>query len=307
MIAICLSVYNGSQFLEEQLISLQNQTYNHQDMMLIARDDGSQDNSYAILKKFSAYSDIQIKCLNDCTNLGIKKSFELLMREAVKMGAEYIMFCDQDDVWKNNKIVVTYAKMKQMENLFGKSIPLLVHSDLKVVDDRLNLINSSFWKYQNIDPYANSLNRLLLQNTATGCTLMINSTLAQKVGNIPQEAVMHDWWIVMVASVFGKIGTINNATILYRQHSLNDTGAKKYDIKYVINHFVKNQNLDKYQLQARIFLNIYEKKMDQKTKNMLESFSNMDKMNWYNKRIFLLQNHIFKHGFLRNIGLFIKI
>ncbi len=59
MIAICLSAYNGSQFLEEQLISLQNQTYNHQNLILIARDDGSQDNSYAILKKFSSYSDIQ--------------------------------------------------------------------------------------------------------------------------------------------------------------------------------------------------------------------------------------------------------
>lgn len=307
MIAICLSTYNGSQFLEEQLISLQNQTYNHQNLILIARDDGSQDNSYAILKKFSSYSDICTVYLDSCTNLGIKKSFELLMREAVKMKAEYIMFCDQDDVWKSDKIDLTYTKMQEMEQLFGKSIPVVVHSDLQVVDDNLNVIDTSFWKYQNINPNANSLERLLLQNTATGCTLMINSPLALKVQNIPQEAIMHDWWIIMVASVFGKISTINDATILYRQHSLNDTGAKKYNIEYVFNRFAKNQNFDKYLLQAKIFLNIYESKMDKKTKNMLEDFSNINKMNWYNKRIFLLKNHIFKNGFLRNIGLFIKI
>ena len=255
-IAIILSTYNGTQFLQEQLKSLESQAYDNAKLKLIVRDDGSNDKSYELLKQFAAESSMHIELLNDRTNLGVKKSFELLMNKALEMGAEYIMFCDQDDVWQNDKIAKTIAKMQQMELSYPQQ-PILVHSDLSVVDRDLTILHNSFWKFQHIDPSKDALNRLLLHNTVTGCTMMINRSLALKVYDIPSEAVMHDWWIAMVASVFGQIGYIDEALIRYRQHGGNDTGAKQYNWQYWLNRFMKKPSLEKYIVQARVFLEHY--------------------------------------------------
>jgi len=88
MVAICLSTYNGTQFLQEQLKSLESQAYDNAKLKLIVRDDGSNDKSYELLKQFAAESSMHIELLNDRTNLGVKKSFELLMKKALEMGAE---------------------------------------------------------------------------------------------------------------------------------------------------------------------------------------------------------------------------
>jgi hypothetical protein len=39
---------------------------------------------------------------------------------------------------------------------------------------------------------------------------------------------MHDWWLALVACCHGQIVSIPEATILYRQHGRNDTGARPY-------------------------------------------------------------------------------
>ncbi len=137
------------------------------------------------------------------------------MNRALDCGAEYIMFCDQDDVWKNDKIEKTLAKMQSMEQTYPHR-PILIHSDLSVVDRELHLLHKSYWIYQHIDPSKDAINRLIFHNTVTGCTMMINRKLAQKAKVIPDEAIMHDWWIVMVASVFGHIGYIDEPLIFYR-------------------------------------------------------------------------------------------
>lgn len=69
------------------------------------------------------------------------------------------MFCDQDDVWDTKKVEKTLAKMEEMEKEFG-NIPLLVHTDLEVVDEKLNTINSSFMNFQKIDPKKNKFHNL---------------------------------------------------------------------------------------------------------------------------------------------------
>ena len=157
------------------------------------------------------------------------------------------MFCDQDDVWNNDKIEKTYKKMQELEKLYGDSIPLLAHTDLEVVNEKLETLSFSMWKSEHINPRANTLNKLLMQNTITGCTMMINRTLAMKSLSISSKAIMHDWWIGLVATAFGKIGFIEESTMRYRQHGRNDTGAKNYDYKFIINKLKKfsDINIDK--------------------------------------------------------------
>jgi glycosyltransferase involved in cell wall biosynthesis len=304
MTAICLSSYNGALFLSQQLRSLESQTYDLSQLTLIVRDDGSSDECYELLEQFAGESSIRIELLNDQTNLGVKKSFELLINVALQNGAEYIMFCDQDDVWQSDKVSKTMTMMQQME-ISSHHQPILIHSNLSVVDRDLAILHNSFWTYQNIDPTQMNLHQLIVKNNITGCTMMINRTLAEKIRNIPQEAIMHDWWIAMVASAFGQIGYLDESLILYRQHSTNDTGAKQYGWRYWLSRFMKKQSLEKYILQTRAFLECYRDQLNPTHIEMLEAVSRLDKMNWFERRKTLIKYKIFKNGFVRNIGLMV--
>ena len=298
-ILILLSTYNGSSYLKNQLDSLMSQSY--KDFEIIARDDGSNDDTIEILKSYG------VKLLESERNLGAKGSFTELLKNAVQNSdSEYFMFCDQDDVWKEDKIEKTVEKMKDLEAIYTDT-PILVHSDLKVVDENLKVLDDSLWKFQHIDPKRDAINHLLLHNVVTGCTMMINRRLAKMVTNIPKEAIMHDWWIAMVANSFGKIGFVDEPLMLYRQHNSNDTGAKNYGIGYFIKKFLQKQDFSKYTLQARKFFEVYGDKLDKSTQEMLEKFSHLEKMNWLQKRVFLVKHKIFKNGIVRNIGLMVRV
>jgi GT2 family glycosyltransferase len=299
-IIILLSTYNGAKYLKNQIDSLVSQSYD--DFRIIARDDGSSDESFSILKSYD-----KIEIVDSRQNLGAKGSFAELLEYAVKhTDGEFFMFCDQDDVWEKDKIAMTLAKMQELEGTYG-DLPLLVHSDVKVVDARLRVVAESFWKFQNIDPTRDAIHHLLLQNVVTGCTMMINRPLAKLVKTIPEEAIMHDWWIVMVASCFGKIGFIDEPLMLYRQHSSNDTGAKHYSFGYFMQRFTQKQSFIKYTSQAKVFGEVYDELLDAKTRVLLKDFSKIDTMGWFERRIFLVKWGILKNGLVRNAGLLWKV
>ncbi len=299
-IIILLSTYNGAKYLKNQIDSLVSQTYD--DFRIIARDDGSSDESFQILKSYD-----KIEIVDSRQNLGAKGSFAELLEYAVKhTDGEFFMFCDQDDVWKNYKIKKTLAKMQEMQHECG-DIPLLVHSDVVVADEGLEVMAGSFWKFQNIDPKRDALSHLMLQNVVTGCTMMINRKLANLVGKIPTEAIMHDWWIAIVASCFGKIGWVDEPLMLYRQHSSNDTGAKRYGLGYFVKRFVQKQSFNKYTIQAKVFGKLYDELLEERERVLLNGFSKIDTMGWFEKRVFLLRWSVLKNGFVRNVGLMWKV
>ena len=274
-IIILLSTYNGEKYLEEQINSLYDQSYKN--FEIIARDDGSNDSTLSILKSHN------IRIIDSNKNLGAKESFIELLKYAFKnTDAEYFMFCDQDDVWKTNKIEKTLIKMQEIENEFEFK-PILVHTNLEVVDNELKEISNSLWEYERILPQYNNFNRLMMQNTITGCTVMINRRLAAKSLFIPNFAIMHDWWIGLIASKFGVIGYLNDSTILYRQHNNNTVGAKNRARINVIKFFLSScfnlikkdkeymNHLEINIVQAKAFLDIFKEDLDQNTVNMIES------------------------------------
>ena len=301
-ISILLSTYNGEKYLRAQLDSLFSQSYKN--FKLIARDDGSSDKSLEILK----YYDIELLPGNE--NIGVKSSFETLLKYAFENSdAKYFMFCDQDDIWNQDKIEKTLKKMLELENLYGDNIPLLVHTDLEVVNENLETLSSSMWKSEHINPKANTLNKLLIQNTITGCTMMINRNLAIKSLSISSKAIMHDWWIGLVATTFGKIGFIEESTMKYRQHGKSDTGAKTYDYKFIINKLKKfsDINIDKNIFQAKEFLEDYKEELDEESKIILEDFSSIKEKPYLQRVSIILKYRLFKYGIIRNIGLLLKI
>jgi glycosyltransferase involved in cell wall biosynthesis len=118
--------------------------------------------------------------------------------------SDYVMTCDQDDVWMHDKIEITYEKMKEAERKY-KNVPILVHTDLKVVDENLNLISESLMKMQNLDSSRDKINNLLVQNIVTGCTAMVNQKLISYIKSVPKHAIMHDWWMALIASSLGRV------------------------------------------------------------------------------------------------------
>lgn len=303
-LVILLSTYNGTPYLEDFLTSLEQQTYHNWD--LIVRDDGSSDDTLVILQKFSDKIN-KVSILKDKQNLGAKKSFSTLVNVALQSQEQYkyIMFADQDDIWLPDKIEKTYLKMKEFESQYDP-FPLLVHSDVSVVDEKLNVIASSFWSYQHIDPTRDRLNHLLLHNIVTGCTVMVNRILAEKVKTIPDEAIMHDWWMAMVASAFGKIAYIDESLMLYRQHGTNDTGAKNYGWDYVVKKFRERPSLDRYLAQAAMFLYMYEDMLDHNSKEMLLVLKNFDSYSKFKKIKVIIKYKLWKNGFIRNVGLLVN-
>ena len=197
---ILLATYNGAAFVEAQLDSILAQT--HKNWRLVIRDDGSTDKTPEIVEAFRARHPEKVIVLEDeAGNLGLVQNYSRLMEHA---GAGYVAFCDQDGVWKPLKLELSLQKMCDMEADHGADKPLLVFTDLTVVDEDLQPIHGSFWRHEGLRPdRCNSLNRLLLQNVVTGCTALMNRPLVERSVPLPAEAVVHDWWVALVAAAFG--------------------------------------------------------------------------------------------------------
>lgn len=309
-IAVLLSTYNGSAFLSQQLDSLFGQTYNKLDVFV--RDDGSVDDSLSILSGYPVH------LLPGTQNLGSKSSFAVLLAHAFEnSNADYFMFCDQDDVWYEGKVEKSLKKIQAMEAQYG-CIPLLVHTDLEVVDSSLTTVAASMWRYEYILPNKNSFSRLLIQNTITGCTIIINRKLAEKCLAIPGQAIMHDWWLGLVASCFGKIGFINEATIKYRQHGSNTIGAKQFKVGFSVHllgllkaltfrHGSSLDGLDVNIRQAESFLEVFEGELDLETKTILADFMALSERSFLQRRVILLKYNLLKQGFIRNVNFLLRI
>lgn len=230
MIDILLATYNGSKYINEQIDSLLSQTF--QEWTLIVHDDGSKDDTVQILNDYHKKYPNKIRVIDDGIQCGgAKENFSHLMSYS---SAPYIMFCDQDDIWLPNKIEITYNEMVSVE-IRNPKVPILIHSDLKVVDENLNVISDSMFDYQKLPKNIGSINQILVQNNITGCTVMINREALSVSLPIPKVAIMHDWWIgCNVLKAKGIIGLISEPLILYRQHTNNTLGSKKIDVSYYI-------------------------------------------------------------------------
>lgn len=233
---ILLTTYNGDRYLEEQLQSLFSQQF--KEWQLLVRDDGSSDNTIAIIEKISENNPGKINYISDeLGNVGPAQSFSILLGISE---APYVAFCDQDDIWLEDKLATQFAVMLDAEKTLTSDCPILIHSDLRVVDSNLNLLSDSLWNYQKLNPERMKLmQRMLIHNYVTGCASIINRKLIDISMPIPINVVMHDWWIALIAIARGTIISIPETTVLYRQHDENDTGAVNWSLKYFIKIIIK--------------------------------------------------------------------
>ena len=222
---ILLGTYNGERFLDNQIRSVQNQTF--QNWQMYIRDDGSVDRTTTILNKYKAIDDRIHIVIDNKGNLGTLGNYNELCIVANNENADIVFFCDQDDLWLPHKIEFLIEAIEAAENKYGKNCPILVHSDLVVVDSNLKLISNSFLSYKHIGNFPIApLNVLLAQNNISGCAIAFNRALLDFATPIPMSSLVHDWWFSLCAAACGQIIFINKPTTLYRLHSNNTIGVK---------------------------------------------------------------------------------
>jgi len=232
-LAILLSTFNGEAFLCEQLDSILQQSF--ADFIIVARDDGSEDNTPGILTQYAAAHAGRFFILPDKgAKLGAKASFAALMQYVLEHKSElglaraYMMFADQDDIWAADKIEIELNSLLLLEQGSAYRMPALVHSDLEVVDRDGKRIAASYIAYQGLQIQRDSLVNQVQSNLVTGCTAVINEELALKVLPIPDKAIMHDWWIAIAAVAHGNRLFIDQPLVRYRQHDRNTIGAQPF-------------------------------------------------------------------------------
>jgi hypothetical protein len=114
--------------------------------------------------------------------------------------------------------------MQNAQQRNGGEMPVLVHTDLEIVDDRLRSVALSGWRHMSLfpDKIERRFGHQIIQPSLWGPTMMLNRSLVDIIGDIP-NGVNQDAWISMIASRFGKIVHVDRATMKYRRHGNNST------------------------------------------------------------------------------------
>ncbi len=305
-ISILLCTCNSGAYLRALVDSILASEY--RDFELLVQDDCSEDDTHAILR---SYDDPRIRIrVNPSPSGGAAQNFmsALLNWDT----GDYIMFADADDYWEPEKIGKTLECMLHTEADCPSGTPVLVHTDLSVVGKDLEPISPSLWEYEKISPERTSFRQLLAQNNVTGCTVMINRALKELVPDAPASFVMHDWWLALCASAFGRIAFLREPLIRYRQHGENSVGA--YNAGSLSASAKKLRNRERIERiyrqmfdQAACFGRYYRDRLTPEQADLCRAYAGMKDQTRIGKAYTIIRNGFWKNTLLRNLGQFLAI
>lgn len=270
-IAILMSTYNGEKYLDKQIESLLNQTIKN--IEIIIRDDGSTDNTKEILNNYDKFDNIKIIFGE---NIGVANSFKELIN--YNSDADIYFFCDQDDIWMNNKVENAMNMMISYNN-----IPCLYYSEVIAVDNSLNVLFKS--NYTGIDTVGSSYNT----TPVIGCTSAFNKKMKQFITEhgLPENIIMHDLFLYRVClAIGGKVIHDNNSYIYYRQHDNNVVGITNSIVKKmrVYDKFSKTRRI-----MAKDILNLYGESISNENKIIINKIADYtDKMSLKQKISYII-------------------
>lgn len=303
-VEVVLPTYNGVLYLEDQIKSIYCQTVRPQNLFI--RDDCSTDGTQDLLASLSNTYGSWLHVSFSRLNHGC---IETVNRLLVASNAEFVAIADQDDIWHLDKIEVLLHKAHQLRDHYGYNVPFLIHTNLHLVDSLGNSLKSDFISKQRLNVHRTSFEDLCITNNITGCTVLLNRSLLKQSLPIPDQALMHDWWLALCCSQFGQISYISRQLVYYRQHDNNVLGASGFSFKYFSSrllNYIRNP-ANKHILYAlRIQQEAFNAKFELEKKTILNliDFSRA-------KRIFFIIKYLpslltVKHGPIRSF-LFIII
>lgn len=270
-VVVLMSTYNGEKYLKEQIDSILNQSIKN--IELIIRDDGSKDSTRKILREYSEESD-RIKVIFG-ENIGVEKSYRELLKYSVE--ADYFAFCDQDDIWLDNKIEKAIEEMNVIKNE-----PVLYYSEVKAVNNNMEIILTSH--YTGIDTLGSSFNT----TPVIGCTVLFNNILKRYIEKygIAENIIMHDLYMYRLClAIGGHIIHDKNSYIMYRQHENNVVGISSSSLKKlkIYDKFKKTRRT-----MAKDILELYGKYISDDNKQILNKVAKFnDKMSFIEKLAYI--------------------
>lgn len=237
-VAILMATYNGEKYLREQIESIRRQSF--KDWTLYISDDGSKDSTLDIIKKYCDNDDrIQLFDIG-LSRQGAGMNFLTMLNV---IDSEYYMFCDQDDVWFDDKIEKSLCRMKTVEKE-NPNLPVIVHTSRCFTDSELNIRVKSEFNPKNKphDVIERKLelmknpNILRIYTIVGGCTMMMNKKVKDVVFPYCNVRVHDSVCAMAVANNGGVISTILEPTMYYRLHSGQTCGVRSNSILSKFSH-----------------------------------------------------------------------
>lgn len=304
MVSILLATFNGEKYLKNLLDSLERQTFHEWELIVL--DDCSEDLTWEILNSYKLTTKHKTQLYrNSCRKGSGKDNFFELMKIC---DSEYVMFCDQDDVWCSDKIEIELGALCKLEHQYGKNIPLLVHSDMVVVDEKLSVIDNSYYHYARYKKNGD-LQLHLCINRIPGCSLIFNHCTLKfcKRSLESNKIIMHDSWVALIAYAMGKVEFIDKGLTLYRQHQNNSLGAANANnIRYKIMRILNRNNMKmenrEHIVQASYFFEQYcNDILDSRIKKLLMDYSKLADQSLAAYIFICLKYKIFKYPISRAV------
>jgi glycosyltransferase involved in cell wall biosynthesis len=301
-IEVVLPTFNGAPYLEQQVASIDAQTL--RPLRLLVRDDGSSDGTLQLLDRLQERYGSWLVRLPTERNLGCSANVNRLLEATT---APYVALADQDDVWLPQKLERSWAVLQQREARLGVDLPLLVHSDLNLIDAQGQSLGCTYLQRQRLNPRRTDPVDLALTNVVTGCTAFMNRRLLEYALPIPGNALMHDWWLALVASLLGDISFLPEATVLYRQHARNVLGASGLGLDYWLRRLqavVADPAAGGHTRAAVQQLLILEQRTGRVVSALPELLQEPRRRRWWRLLRMPARERPWKHGVWRTIGLY---
>ncbi|SIQ31483.1 glycosyltransferase family 2 protein [Aquipseudomonas alcaligenes] len=309
-VAVLLAAYNGEKYIKPQILSILSSRLETPLSITIGLDPSTDDTREVV---DSIGSESIFTFCYETPSGGAKYNFARLVEHALLLPDRYYAFSDQDDVWDSDRLAVGIKLLKEHESRLGDGVPLLVFSDSRVVDEELGIVSASFMEAEKLDPAAAEFfNRLIVQNVGQGCTFLFNRALLELAAPVPGSARMHDHWLMLVASAFGKILYVDRPLLSYRQHSNNVVGAAGYGFFRALARACKGSqeirdSLSFSRKQAEAFVLRYGSMLDRDRYEFLIRFVGLPQLGFWARRLFIYKYGVRMSGVLRRIGLYLYI
>jgi glycosyltransferase involved in cell wall biosynthesis len=219
-ISVIVCVYNGAQFIEEQLASIIVQTYGVAEIIVV--DDASSDDTFEVVKRAAA-RDNRIALYKNEFNIGFTANFEKAMKMA---NHDFIAIADQDDIWNLHKIEKMMAAFKpDAAAIYCDS----VHFSKKI--PAVPVANKKNRRIQGTE-----VRKLSMYNTVSGHALIIRKSLLAQALPIPTN-IYYDWWLALQAATNGGLQFLDEILVYQRVHDNNATISKDISKKELRNNY----------------------------------------------------------------------
>ena len=300
---ILLATYNSERFLRAQVDSLFKQTF--QDFRLLIRDGGSTDGTLQMIMDLQRENPDKVHIVPSEGRSGFLENFHQLLKAS---DADYMFFCDHDDIWLPEKVEKCLTRIQQMAVEYGENTPLCVHCDLIMADSNAEELKSSLHAAWNMGSTPLDCG-YPIDIPCWGCTMVINRALKELALPIDQACAYHDTWCGRIAWYLGKIDFVDESLIRYRVHNNNASCSSTNKYPAVLFRYLKNFSASRKKLgenliePTALFVERFAGQLPDFHRKRLAAFGSWRKRMFLTRLYLMIRYRIYAQGVVRTIGL----